>query len=85
MQSTQYWCGHDLMTDRKAVSAGFDSQVGQPRIGNTWSNEEYGDRRSISCFTIGQTAAFGPLEAAYLIERGFVVEVKPDTTDEEAA
>lgn len=44
-----------------------------------------GDRRSITAFSAGETAAFGAKEAAYLIERGFAVEVKPDTTDEEAA
>src|SRR5208282_537620 len=42
MESAQYWCGHDLMTDRKAVSAGFDSHVAQPWVGNARSSEECG-------------------------------------------
>jgi hypothetical protein len=37
MESAQYRCRHDLMTERKAVSARFDSQVARPRIGNAWS------------------------------------------------
>ena len=37
MESAQYRCGHDLMTERKAVSARFDSRVARPRIGNAWS------------------------------------------------
>jgi hypothetical protein len=26
--AAQYWCGHHSTTDRKAVSTGFDSEVG---------------------------------------------------------
>ena len=36
------------------------------------------DRRSISCFAVGERVAFGPLEAAFLMERGYMVEVKAD-------
>jgi hypothetical protein len=36
MKSAQDRCGHDSMTDRKAVPAGSDSRVAQPWLGNAW-------------------------------------------------
>ena len=42
-------------------------------------------RRSITAFGLGETAAFGKAELAFLLELGVVELVLPDTTDEEAA